>query len=86
MRSQIKNLFYDPAGLFVDGQRILDLRVPLVAQGDVSKGTLSSGKLGVEGSLDFPAGIFGIPFVEQVLNGTKSDRPFSVSSFSAMTM
>ena len=66
MRSQIKNLFFDPAGLFVDGQRILDLRVPLIAQGDVSKGTLFSGEFGVEGSLDFPAGIFGIPFVEQV--------------------
>ena len=66
MRCQIKNLFYDPAGLLVDGQCVFDFRVSLITQGSVGEGTLSSGKLGVEGGLNLAAGVLGIPFVEQI--------------------
>lgn len=76
MKSEIKNFLNDPSGFRINRQHILDFGMTDISQQCIGKSLLSSGKLGMECSFHFAAGVLCEPFVEKVLKRHKIQKAF----------
>ena len=73
---QIEDLFDDPSGLLIDHESVGRVRTSLVSERRMREHDLAREELRFLRGLHFPAGVLGVPFVEQVLEGNEVAQAF----------
>ena len=86
MKRKVKDFLDDPAGFFVYGQSVFDFGMADVSQRCIGKSAFSGSNLARSAVFTLRLVSFANHSLKRFLNGTKSESPFSVSSFSATAM